>query len=155
MQQPQQQLKRPQIRRQDTTMINKTKQHARLFCSMLLALLAGTALAHHSTRGIYEEEAIEVTGTVIDWRFINPHPYLTISVEGEDGVTREWDVSYGGAAVVHMQRQGYTETTFKPGDVIIVKGLPAKAEGVYGILIEGAHPTWPDGKQVVQGGSMF
>jgi len=54
-----------------------------------------------------------------------------------------------------MQRQGYTETTFKPGDVIIVKGKPAKAAGVYGILIEGAHPTWPDGSQVVKGGSMF
>lgn len=136
-------------------MITKTRQYARLFCSLMLALLAGAALAHHSTRGIYEETEIEVTGTVIEWRFINPHPYLTIAVEDADGKTNEWDVSYGGAAVVHLQRQGYSETTFKPGDVIVVKGLPAKAEGVYGILIEGAHPTWPDGSQVVKGGSMF
>jgi|LauGreDrversion4_2_1035121.scaffolds.fasta_scaffold1498726_2 hypothetical protein len=132
-----------------------TGKSVKLFCSLMLAVLTGTVLAHHSTRGIYEEEAIEVTGTVIAWRFINPHPYLTISVEGADGVTNEWDVSYGGAAVVHMQRQGYTDTTFKTGDVIVVKGLPAKAEGVFGILIEGTHPTWPDGTAVVKGGSMF
>jgi hypothetical protein len=131
------------------------KRHARLYFGLMLALLAGAALAHHSTRGIYEEEEIEVTGTVLDWRFINPHPYLTIEVEGEDGVKHEWDVSYGGAAVVHLQRQGYTDSTFKPGDVIVVKGLPAKAEGVYGILIEGSHPTWPDGTDIVKGGSMF
>jgi hypothetical protein len=132
-----------------------TKTFARYAASLLLALLAGAALAHHSTRGIYSEEDVEVTGTVIDWRFINPHPYLTIAVEDADGVTHEWDVSYGGAAVVHLQRQGYAEDTFKPGDVIVVKGKPAKAEGVYGILIEGSHPTWPDGSPVAKGGSMF
>lgn len=129
--------------------------NARFLSGLLLALLAGTTLAHHSTRGIYEEQDIEVTGTVIAWRFINPHPYLTISGKDAKGETHEWDVSYGGAAVVHMQRQGYTESTFKPGDVIIVKGKPAKAPGVYGILIEGSHPTWPDGTSVVKGGSMF
>lgn len=122
---------------------------------ILLACITAGALAHHSTRGIYDETDIEVTGKVLDWRFINPHPYLTIEVEDADGTKHEWDVSYGGAAVVHLQRQGYSETTFKAGDVIVVKGKPAKAEGVYGILIEGSHPTWPDGSAVVKGGSMF
>jgi len=137
------------------TMYLNFKQLKKFVSGLLLACLAAGALAHHSTRGIYEEEDVEVTGKVLDWRFINPHPYLTIEVEAADGSKNEWDVSYGGAAVVHLQRQGYSESTFKPGDVIIVTGKPAKAEGVYGILIEGAHPTWPDGSQVVKGGSMF
>lgn len=119
-------------------------------------LLATTAIAHHSTNGIYDSERkMELTGTVKSWRFINPHPYLVIQAEDESGTMREWDVSYGGAAVVHLKRQGYTEATFKEGDVIIVKGPRARAEGAYGILIEGDHPTWPDGSQVVAGGSMF
>ena len=133
-------------------MYKKIKQ---LLSGLLLALIAAGALAHHSTRGIYDEEDVEVTGKVLEWRFINPHPYLTIEVEDTDGSTHEWDVSYGGAAVVHLQRQGYSDSTFKPGDVIIVTGKPARAAGVYGILIEGSHPTWPDGTQVVKGGSMF
>ena len=127
-----------------------------LVCSFIaLCVLASAAFAHHSTRGIYQEQDIEITATVKEWRFINPHPYLTVEVEASDGTVNEWDVSYGGAAVVHLKRQGYSENTFKPGDTIVVVGKPARAEGVFGILIEGSHPTWLDGTQVVEGGDMF
>ena len=129
----------------------------------LTFLLAGTALAasaayaHHSTKGIYhEDQEVELHATVKDWRFINPHPYLTVTAEGPDGEVHEWDVSYGGAAVVHLKRQGYTSDTFKAGDEIIITGNPAKAEGVYGVLIEGRrHPTHVDGSPIVEGGNMF
>lgn len=127
-----------------------------------LAILTGVlvsagALAHHSTRGLYDEDReIELTGKVVEWRFINPHPYLIIEAEDESGTVRQWDVSYGGAAVVHLRRQGYDADTFKPGDTIIVRGNPALAKGVYALLIEGGrHPTRPDGTPVVKGGSMF
>lgn len=124
-----------------------------LVCGVLLA--AGLQ-AHHSTRSLYhEDQDVELTGKVVEWRFINPHPYLIIEAEDGSGTLREWDVSYGGAAVVHLKRQGYAADTFKPGDTIVVRGKPARAEGVYGILIEGDHPTRPDGSQVVEGGSMF
>lgn len=123
-----------------------------------IALYSSAAFAHHSTRGIYQDDVVkEVKGVVKAWRFINPHPYLTIEVQ-EDGETHEYDVSYGGAAVVHLQRRGYAADTFKIGETIIVKGHPAKAEGVYGLLIEGGigDPTREDGTPVVkEGGSMF
>lgn len=127
-------------------------------CVIAAGLLLGAALqAHHSTRGIYDQtREIELTGKVVEWRFINPHPYLIIEAEAEDGTVRQWDVSYGGAAVVHLRRQGYAADTFKPGETIVVRGRPALADGVYGLLIEGGrHPTRPDGTQVVPGGSMF
>jgi len=129
----------------------------------LLALVLPTVLAppimgHHSTRGIYHEDAtVELTGTVKEWAFVNPHPYLTIRVEDKNGVAREWDASFGGAAVVHLQRQGYTAQTFTPGEIITVHGNPARKEGVYGILMEGGGniPTREDGTPVVKGGAMF
>jgi hypothetical protein len=133
----------------------------KMFRSFAFALIGAGATvaavqAHHSTRGIYEETEIELHGTVKDWRFINPHPYLTIEAEGEDGQIHEWDVGYGGSAVVHLKRQGYTEDTFKPGDEIVVKGNPARAAGAYGVLVEGGrHPTRPDGSAFVVGGSAF
>jgi len=135
------------------TLINK--------CILALAgvvLLASQVFAHHSTRGIYhEDQELELTGTVKEWAFINPHPYLTLTAPDADGVMRDWDISYGGAAVVHLQRQGYRKDTFKPGDVIIVKGHPARKAGVYGLLMEGGGniPTREDGTPVVEGGSMF
>jgi len=125
---------------------------------LLAGVLVSAGLeAHHSTRGIYDEDReIELTGKVIEWRFINPHPYLIIEAPAEDGTVQQWDVSYGGAAVVHLRRQGYAADTFKPGETIVVRGKPALAEGVYGVLIEGGrHPTRPDGTQIVSGGSMF
>lgn len=120
------------------------------------ASLTGTLYAHHSTRGIYQDEPIELTGTVKLWRLINPHPHLILEMKEENGIVREWDVSYGGAAAVHLQRQGYTSDTFKVGEVITFHGNPARAEGVYGLLMEGGNiPTREDGTPVVAGGSMF
>ena len=124
--------------------------------AVVLGLVCSTAQAHHSTKGLYANEEITLKGKIIAWRFINPHPYFTIEAPGEDGQMHEWDVSYGGAAVVHLKRQGYTATTFTPGKVVIVTGKPAKAKGAYGILIEGGkQPTWEDGTPVVKGGAMF
>lgn len=120
------------------------------------ALLSASLQAHHSTRSIYhQDQEVELTGKVVQWRFINPHPYLTIEAEDENGTLQQWDVSYGGAAVVHLSRQGYTADTFKEGEEIVVRGKPARTEGVYGVLIEGDHPSRPDGTPVVEGGSMF
>lgn len=113
---------------------------------LALSLLAQIAFAHHSTNSIYDEEAeIELTGTVKQWRFINPHPSLVLEVTNADGVAEEWDVSYGGAAVVHLTRRGYTSGTFKPGDEITVTGHPALVKSARGLLIEGSNPVRADG----------
>lgn len=119
------------------------------------SFVAVPVYAHHSTSGLYHaDQLVELTGTVKTWRFTNPHPYLILEVEGPDGAIVEWDVSYGGAAVVHLRRQGYAVDTFREGDVIVVRGRPAIAEGANGLLIQG-HPETADGVQVVEGGSLF
>lgn len=56
--------------------------------------LAAQAFAHHSTRNIYHEDVdLELKGTVKEWEFVNPHPFLTLSAPDADGVMRDWDVS--------------------------------------------------------------
>lgn len=121
------------------------------------ASLSGTLNAHHSTQGIYQDELYELTATVKQWRLINPHPNLTVEVKDENGVVQVWDVSYGGAAAVHLKRMGYAADTFKEGETITFKGHRARAEGVNGLLVEGGGniPTRADGTPVVKGGSMF
>jgi hypothetical protein len=111
-----------------------------------LTLVAATAGAHHSTAGIYQQNVqVELKGKVKEWRFINPHPSLKLEVVDAKGVAHEWDISYGGSAVAHMKRRGYSATTFKPGDIIIVKGHPTVLKDAYGLLMEGADPTREDG----------
>jgi len=111
-------------------------------------LASGTqaVMAHHSTNGIYDQAVeLELTGTVKGWKFINPHPSLTLTVVDEKGVEHDWDVSYGGSAVAHLKRRGYSIDTFKVGDQLKVKGHPALVKDAYGLLIEGGNPTHADG----------
>ena len=112
-----------------------------------LTLLATVAVAHHSTAGIYDMSVeTQVKGKVKEWRFTNPHPLLKIEVVDAKGVAQEWDVSYGGSAVSHLKKRGYTAQTFKPGDVVIVKGHPTILKDVHGLLIETSNPTREDGR---------
>jgi hypothetical protein len=111
-----------------------------------LTLIATTAGAHHSTAGIYDQNVeMEVKGKVKEWRFSNPHPLLKIEVVDAKGVVQEWYVSYGGSAVSHLKKRGYSAQTFKPGDVVIVKGHPTILKDAHGLLIETSNPTHEDG----------
>lgn len=123
-----------------------------LCASLALTVAAATAFAHHSTNGIYDEEReLELTGKVISWKFINPHPTLKLEVVNAEGKAEEWDLSYGGSAVTHLVRRGYTADTFKPGDMIKAKGHPALLEGARGLLMEGTgDPTKADGTPIIQ-----
>lgn len=123
-----------------------------LCASLALSAVAAAAFAHHSTNGIYDENReVELTGKVISWKFINPHPTLKLEVVNDQGVAEEWDLSYGGSAVTHLVRRGYSADTFKPGDMIKAKGHPALLEGARGLLMEGTgDPVKADGTPIIQ-----
>jgi hypothetical protein len=116
----------------------------------VLSLAVGLpALAHHSTSAMYDESrTVEVSGKVLEWRFVNPHPTLVVEVTGAGGKAEAWDLSFGGLAVSHMKRQGYTPQTFKAGEVIHARGNPARSETARGILVRGGI-TRQDGTPVV------
>jgi len=120
---------------------------------IMLVILSGIggqfALAHHSTAGLYnEDELVEISGTVKEWRFINPHPSLIIEVRAGNGELQEWDISYGGPAVHQLKQRGYTTETFEAGDVIVARGYAAKVQTAYGLLIVG-DPVNPDGTAIL------
>jgi hypothetical protein len=111
-----------------------------------MTLFAVAAGAHHSTAVIYDQAAeVELKGKVKEWRFINPHPSLKLEVVDAKGVVQEWDISYGGSAVAHLKKRGYSAATFKPGDVVIVKGHPTLLKDAHGLLMEMADPKRADG----------
>ena len=122
-----------------------------LAATSITLAVSQAALAHHSTAGIYDEKnEIELKGVVKEWKFINPHPLLKITVVDEKGVSHLWDVSYGGSAVTHLKRRGYDAGTFKPGDEIIVKGFPTLAKEAYGLLMERGTPRRGDGTPILK-----
>ena len=111
-----------------------------------LTLMTTIALAHHTTAGIYDiKTEVQIKGKVKEWRFANPHPLLKIEVIDAKGVAQEWDVSYGGSAVSHLKKRGYSAQTFKAGDIVIVKGHPTLVKEAHGLLIETSNPMHEDG----------
>ena len=53
------------------------------FLAAVAALAAsGAALAHHSTAMFDFQKTIEVTGTVKDFQWTNPHTWTNVTLEG-------------------------------------------------------------------------
>ncbi|PCJ42689.1 MAG: hypothetical protein COA71_04065 [SAR86 cluster bacterium] len=78
--------------------------------------------AHHSFAMFDVSKEQIVIGRVIRWAFNNPHTWLYIEVEDEDGNTQTW--GFEGAAQIHAMRQGVNGTTFQPGEIVKVVMLP-------------------------------
>jgi hypothetical protein len=82
----------------------------------LLFVSAVMPLAAHHSWPITYDRLVTVKGTVIEFRWANPHPMMTLEVEANDGRKEQWTV--GGPAIIRMEANGWTKTTVKPGDVI-------------------------------------
>ena len=101
--------------------------------------IALTAWAHHS-HGNYEmTEYTELDGTVTDVYWINPHAWIYMDVETENGM-ENWAMEAAGATT--LTRVGIAEDELKPGDKIHVK-CHALRDGSNGCLL--GFVTTPDG----------
>lgn len=96
-------------------------------------LLATAAVAHHSAAPFYDSSrTVTIRGIVTRWSFVNPHPFLYVDVEADNGDTQEWIIEFAGP--VRLQKIGWSPDTFAPGEIITATGNPPKAEGVYGMF---------------------
>ncbi|HXJ00455.1 MAG TPA: DUF6152 family protein [Micropepsaceae bacterium] len=110
--------------------------------------LVGPALAHHSFSMFDQEKVVNLTGTVKELEWTNPHCWLRVNVE--DATTHEtktWSIEM--ASTGQQSRIGWTPTIVKPGDKVAIEINPLK-DGTRGgtmLLI-----TLPDGTKLGHGG---
>jgi hypothetical protein len=79
---------------------------------------AGT---HHSLSGVYDSSRpVTVEGVVVQFHFVNPHPYLTVSVVDADGSAREWRMEMDNR--FELEGIGMSARTLVRGDRIRVTG---------------------------------
>ena len=92
---------------------------------VVLPLRNGVVSAHHS-RAHYEsaDKEVTLTGTVMEYRWRNPHVFVVWSVK-DSGKVVDW---IGELSSVQTSiSDGMTRNSLKPGDVITVRALPARS----------------------------
>jgi len=98
-----------------------------LTAAALIAIvgLTGSArvIAHHSAAMFDDTKVMELTGTVKELQWANPHIWLQVIVD-EKGTKTEWSLE--GGSPNSLSRQGWRATTFKAGDVVTVRFSPMK-----------------------------
>jgi hypothetical protein len=91
--------------------------------SVVALAAAAPALAHHSTASFDFEKTIEITGTVKDFQWTNPHSWTNVEVPSGNAI----DI-YGleGMSPNYLARNGWTKRTLNPGDKITFQVHPLK-----------------------------
>ena len=82
-------------------------------------------LAHHAATNYETDKLITVTGTVTEFRFVNPHPHVYFQVKDEAGNVAEWIAESGGPPA-RWYNSGWRANALKPGDAVTITGGPSK-----------------------------
>ena len=102
------------------------KIRSSMLCTGAMIVLApGVLLAHHNFRSIFDTNLpVEVTGTVTEVRWTNPHARFFVSAQGEDGEVVTWDFEL--ASPNSLFRRGWDRNSLKPGDTVTVTAIRAR-----------------------------
>ena len=99
----------------------------------LLALAVGPARAHHSGAMFEDARTLELTGSVVRFDYVNPHSWLYINVENEDGTVTEWGFELDSQSV--LRRRGVSPNHWQEGDRVVVRTRPLKDGRPAGFLV--------------------
>jgi len=91
----------------------------------LLVLAPGILSAHHNFRAVFDiDQPVEVTGTVTDVQWTNPHARFYVEVEAAEGEVIVWDFEL--ASPNSLFRRGWSRQSLKPGDKVTVTAYRAR-----------------------------
>ena len=97
--------------------------------SVLVAILAlsasSPALAHHGA-ATWSTTETTLKGTVVEYLWRNPHVLLVWETKDESDKVVRWTGEVASTESM-MADDGWTKTTFKPGDELVLTIRPAKS----------------------------
>jgi len=109
----------------------------RTFATILGAgvLVIGTvpASAHHSAAAYDRDANVDLTGTIREFQYTNPHSWLFVQDVDKTGQTVDWGFEAEGPST--LLRAGIKVSLLKPGEKVTVKGHPLKDGRPAAILV--------------------
>jgi hypothetical protein len=111
-----------------------------------LLFLAGPLPAHHSAAAEYVADMSSWKAVITRFSWMNPHTWVYFEAKNANGAVTKFECE--GSAPSGLTGNGWTRTTLKPGDQVIIKGYRAKyrPEGckVRSVIL-------PDGREMFMG----
>jgi hypothetical protein len=92
-----------------------------------------TALAHHAATMFDTTKVIEMTATVKELQWTNPHVWIQVYVQKANGNREEWSIEANGPN--SLSRQGWRPTSFKPGEVVTLRVNPMRDGTSAGLFV--------------------
>ena len=89
-----------------------------------LACFSLPGLTHHSGEMFESERTVTLTGVVKEFRYINPHSWLIVDIENDDGTITTWGFEAEGPQdLIHG---GVRKGDLPPGARITITGHPIR-----------------------------
>ena len=102
--------------------------------------------AHHSFAPFETDREVEVTGTVTEFEWSNPHSYVHLDVKGEKGDVEKWIAELTGLPM--LVRAGWSRDVIEPGDRVTIHGYRARDGRTFMVI----HTlTLPNGQELKNG----
>ncbi len=98
---------------------------ARCVLALATALVASSALGHHSVGAFYDSSTISrLSGTIGSVQWVNPHVRFTVDVVDGSGSNQRWRIEAG--ALNSLDRQGVPRNLLQVGEPITVIGYASR-----------------------------
>ena len=104
--------------------LKSEKARAVLLLVTVTACLTSQAVAHHSGEMFEPERTVTLTGVVKEFRYINPHSWLLVDIENDDGTTTTWGFEAEGPQ--DLMHGGVRKSDLPPGERVTITGRPMR-----------------------------
>ncbi len=112
----------------------------------LLAVVAGSAQAHHSFAMFDATKSVVLEGTFKTVEWTNPHSFFLFTAPAPDGTVKDWSIE--APSPNNLIRRGWKHTDVNVGDRVTLVMHPRKDGALGGILVS---VRYANGKELLSG----
>jgi hypothetical protein len=122
--------------------------HGKYALAAVALLTATPALAHHALSMFDRHTTVTVTGVVKEFVWGNPHVWIELVSDPNEGMVMAWSIEAGSPTV--LARGGWRPSAIKPGDIISV-GIHPRKDGISGGYLDDGEPLRVNGRILIGG----